>query len=92
MRKRMHRKSQTFLQDLGDMIRNRRVECGFSQEELGKRCEVHRTYITEIENGLRNVSVLTVEKIAEALNLHSWRLFRFERLNPGNGEIDGDGN
>jgi transcriptional regulator with XRE-family HTH domain len=79
MRKRLQRKSQKFLKNLGISIRQRRLSFDTSQEELAKLCGVHRSYITEIESGLRNVSVLTLHKLAVALNCETWELLRFDQ-------------
>lgn len=57
-----------------------RVGQNLSQDELAKRCGVHRTYITEIENGQRNISLLTLERIALALDVVAWQLLRCEEL------------
>ncbi len=52
----------------GENVRNRRKELHLSQEELADRADLHRTYISDIENCTRNVSLETVEKIAKALD------------------------
>ncbi|HEV7692465.1 MAG TPA: helix-turn-helix transcriptional regulator [Hyphomonadaceae bacterium] len=38
-----------------------------SQEELAARAEVHQTYLSGVERGRRNPSVLVLERIAKAL-------------------------
>lgn len=78
MRKRRQHQNKKFLRDIGETIRLRRLELLLSQEELGERCGVHRTYITEIENGMRNVSLLTLHNLAKGLRLQPWQLLRFE--------------
>src|SRR5271169_468848 len=62
----VHRK-EPFLEHLGDAIRKCRVEHFLSQGELGSRAGFHRTYVTDIENGLRNISLLTGLKLSDAL-------------------------
>jgi len=59
--------SESFLLFLGDSIRARRINLYLSQEALGDRAHLHRTYVTEVENGLRNISMITLLKIAKAL-------------------------
>lgn len=59
----------------GGKIRNFRKEKGISQEELAFRSGLHRTYISDIERGARNVSLKNIEKIAKALGVKSQILF-----------------
>jgi len=66
MRKSSHH-SHALLTHLGDAIRNRRVDIGFTQQELAVKTELHRTYITDVESGRRNISMLTYNKLTEAL-------------------------
>lgn len=53
----------------GTAMRRRRAELGLSQEELGNRCGLHRTYISGIERGERNPSLTNVLAVAEGLEL-----------------------
>ena len=62
---------------LGRKIRETRVKEGYSQEELASRCGLHRTYISDIERGERNVSVENIEKIAKALKTEANELLKF---------------
>lgn len=48
-------------------VRKFRQEKNLSQEELAFACNLHRTYISDIERGKRNVSIDNIEKIALAL-------------------------
>lgn len=54
---------------IGEAIRHRREELGLSQEEVALRSEVDRSYLGRIERGDNNAAVLTLAKIAGALNL-----------------------
>lgn len=54
---------------LGTVIRERRETLGISQEGLAALSELSRTYIGEIERGAVSVSVVTLQKIADGLNL-----------------------
>jgi transcriptional regulator with XRE-family HTH domain len=45
------------------------MELGLSQEELAERAGLHRTYISSLEQGRRNVAVHNVVRLAEALDL-----------------------
>jgi transcriptional regulator with XRE-family HTH domain len=78
MRKNLHPQGDQFLKAVGVSIRLRRRKLSLSQAELGSRCGLHRTYITEVENGLRNVSLLTLLKVSNGLSIEVWKLFRFE--------------
>ena len=61
---------------LGLKIKQLRNKMGISQEELAFRCDLHRTYISSVELGKRNVSVRNIEKIALALNVEIIELFK----------------
>lgn len=54
---------------VGRNIRKHREERGWSQEQLAFECDLHRTYISGVERGIRNPTVLIVAKIAAALKL-----------------------
>ena len=51
----------------GRAVRIQRVNIGLSQEELAERADLHRTYVADIERGVRNVSLVNIEKLALAL-------------------------
>jgi CheY-like chemotaxis protein len=59
----------------GSTIKSKRSELGMSQEELADRAGLHRTYVSDVERGTRNVSLGSIEKLAHALGLSVWRLF-----------------
>lgn len=54
---------------LGKKIKQIRQKKKMSQEDLAFESELHRTYISDIERGARNVSIKNIEKIAKALNV-----------------------
>lgn len=54
---------------LADNLKRVRAERGYSQEKLAEIVDLHRTYISGIERGTRNVSLRNIEKIAQALDL-----------------------
>ena len=54
---------------LGEKIRHIRKKQGISQEELGFRAKLHRTYIGAIERAEQNVSIDNIHKIAKALKV-----------------------
>ena len=53
----------------GEKLRKLRKERGVSQEELAARAGLHRTYVSSVERGERNVSLETIDKLARALGL-----------------------
>lgn len=53
----------------GQNVRRIRNEVGLSQEELAFRAKLHRTYISSVERGARNVSLENIFAIAEALEV-----------------------
>ena len=63
----MNLQDRAFLCALGDRVRDRRAELKLTQEELGRKCGLHRTFVGSVERGERNVAVLSLRKIATAL-------------------------
>ncbi len=61
---------------LGIKVRKLREAIGISQEELGYRAGVHRTYIGAIERAEQNVSVDNIHKIARALKVSADELLK----------------
>lgn len=53
----------------GKKLREARLNKKLSQGDVAKILGVHRTYISGLERGRRNPSLLTVQKIANALNI-----------------------
>jgi transcriptional regulator with XRE-family HTH domain len=65
----------TALTRFGLRLRALREKAGLSQEELAERAQVHRTYLSGIERGRRNPSLINLLRIAKALNLSISVLF-----------------
>jgi transcriptional regulator with XRE-family HTH domain len=63
----------------GQHLKHLRQEKGLSQEQLGLIAELDRTYISGIERGVRNVSLVNIFKIAKALDVESAELFLLKR-------------
>lgn len=59
----------------GLAVKQRRQKLGLSQEELSFRAGLHRTYISDIERGSRNVSLENIERLAKALEISVSALF-----------------
>ena len=55
------------LQEFGKRIRDQRIALGLSQEELADKAGFDRTYISMIERGKRNLSLLNIRRFAETL-------------------------
>jgi transcriptional regulator with XRE-family HTH domain len=53
---------------LARTLERRRQEMRMSQEDLSRKAGLSRTYLSDIERGLRNISVVTLHKLAEALS------------------------
>ena len=60
---------QRFRTTFGEVVRKHRQENKISQEVLGVKCQLHRTYISEIERGLKTVSLISLFRISEALGI-----------------------
>jgi transcriptional regulator with XRE-family HTH domain len=56
-------------------IRRIRAEQKINQEEAAERCGLHRTYYSGIERGVRNVSLVNIEKVARGLKKSLPELF-----------------
>lgn len=54
---------------VGENLRGERERQGLSQEELAFRAELHRTYVSGVERGVRNPTVKIVARLAEALGV-----------------------
>ena len=53
----------------GDRVRTERLTLGLSQEKLAFDCGLDRTYISGIERGKRNLSLVNIHRLATALGL-----------------------
>ena len=60
----------------GDAVRSYREERGLNQEELAEKAGIHRTYLSDVERGTRNICLLNIERVAAALSLAVSELFR----------------
>lgn len=61
--------------ELGARIRELRDESRLSQEELAHRATIHVTYLSGLENGKRNPSLLVLDRLAKALKVTIGDLF-----------------
>jgi transcriptional regulator with XRE-family HTH domain len=60
---------KAYLKQIGNRIRELRLDADLSQEKLSFACNLDRTYIGSVERGERNISVINLRKIAQALNI-----------------------
>ena len=59
---------EAWLHAVGAAVRSRRLELGLSQEELGYKAKLDRTYISGVERGIRNPTVGSLRRMARALD------------------------
>lgn len=59
----------------GTIVRQLRTKRNLSQEKLAELTGLHRTYISEVERGDRNISLVNIYKISQALNIRLSELF-----------------
>jgi CheY-like chemotaxis protein/DNA-binding Xre family transcriptional regulator len=80
------------IRPFGAAVRVWRNRLSISQEELAGRAGLHRTYISDIERGARNVSLISIEKLARALEISLATLFSYElpASELGSAQLAGD--
>lgn len=61
---------QNILIKFGERVREIRKEKSLSQEELAHKADLHRTYIGMIERAEKNITLVNIEKIANALEVN----------------------
>lgn len=59
----------------GNNVRKFRIQKNLSQEKMAELCGLHRTYISDIECFRRSISLSNIQKIADALEIETYRLF-----------------
>lgn len=62
--------------EFGMVVKTRRTRLGMSQEELAERADLHRTYVTDIERGTRNLTLESIHKLSMALGATISELFQ----------------
>ncbi len=65
----------------GSNVRRYRVKLGLSQESLAEKSGMHRTYISAIERYRRSISLENIQRIADALNIETYKLFLEDEIN-----------
>ncbi len=69
--------SKQLLKDFGSHLKEIRISKGLSQEALSLISDLDRTYISGIERGRRNISLINIFRLAEALDITAPELFQF---------------
>ncbi len=75
------------LKALGRVVQQRRTMMSISQEELARRARLHRTYVSDVERGSRSVSLITLCKLAEALETTASTLVMSAEKGSASGDI-----
>jgi transcriptional regulator with XRE-family HTH domain len=58
----------------GTAVKFRREELGLTQEALADKAGIHRTYLSDVERGTRNLSLVNIERLAAALGVSMSKL------------------
>ena len=74
----------TIALQVGQRIRNYRIQAGLSQEKLAELASYHPTYIGQLERGEKNATLESIERVASALNVPLSKLF--EKLESAENE------
>ncbi len=69
-------KGKTTKKSFAEVLREIRQEKGLSQEALADKAGLHRTYISQVERGLKSPSLRSLEQIAQALGIPASALLR----------------
>ncbi|WP_347330913.1 helix-turn-helix domain-containing protein [Marinimicrobium locisalis] len=69
-------KSCQLVRQFAENVRRERRDRGLSQEALADLADVHRTYIGMLERGEKNITLSTLERVANALNVDAVSLLR----------------
>jgi transcriptional regulator with XRE-family HTH domain len=64
---------------LGERVRSLRISRGLSQEELGERSALDRTYVSGIERGVRNPTLTVLAALAAGLKVSIADLFKMDK-------------
>ena len=59
----------------GYAVKVRREALGLTQEDLADKAGIHRTYLSDVERGTRNLSLVNIERLAAGLSILMSELF-----------------
>lgn len=74
---------QTIRADFGSAIRELRQGLGISQEDLALRAGLSRSYFSGVERGVRNIGLVNIAKVAQALDVTPSAIFKRVERRPG---------
>jgi transcriptional regulator with XRE-family HTH domain len=60
----------------GQRLRLAREAMSLSQEGLAEQAEIHRTYVSQVESGKRNIAIDNMERLAKAVGMELWEMLR----------------
>jgi len=69
---------ESFNNKFGTRLKYYRLLNGMTQEDLSEKLNVAAHYVSDIERGKRNITLKTLYKIAETLNVEPYKLFYFD--------------
>jgi transcriptional regulator with XRE-family HTH domain len=73
----MDKKDKKYLKQVGKNISNARKEKSLTQEEVCTELEMDKPYLSSIENGRQNSTLLTLKKLADAIGVEVKDFFNF---------------
>jgi transcriptional regulator with XRE-family HTH domain len=82
----LEERSAAVSQALGRAVYERRTQLKLSQEDLASKTDLHRTYISDIERGARNISFKTLYRLADGLDMDCARLIEIAEAKAGTGK------
>ena len=69
---------------IGIRIRDYRIKSDMSQEVLAEKADLHPTYISQLERGVKNATLVSIEKVSRGLDVSLSELFKnIEEVPPG---------
>lgn len=69
---------QRWLRDFGYNVRHARERAGITQEVLAHRSSLHVTYVSGVERGQRNLSLVNIHRLAQALGVRAGDLLSLD--------------
>jgi transcriptional regulator with XRE-family HTH domain len=69
-------RKEASLKSFGMAVKRRRLSLGLTQEDLAEKSGLHRTYISSLENGQRNIALSNIIRLAKALDISPHELIK----------------